>query len=72
MGSKYTKPIYVKKSTYRPGKKVKIIDPKQGIMSIEEYTKGMSLPFKNEIVLNSKGGAIDVGKGKDYIKDLIN
>ena len=39
MASKYNKPTYVKKSTYRPGKRVKIIDPKQGIMSIEEYTK---------------------------------
>ena len=68
---KYKKPIYVKKSTYRPGKKQYIIGNK-GVMSIEEYTKGMSLPFKNEIVLNSKGGAINVGKGKDYIKDLIN
>ena len=56
MASKYNKPTYVKKSTYRPGKRVKIIDPKQGIMSIEEYTKGMSLPFKDERVLNSTGG----------------
>ena len=58
MASKYTKPNYVKKSTYRPGKKVKIIDPKQGIMSIQEYTKEMSLPFKDERVLNSKGGRV--------------
>jgi len=63
MASKYTKPSYVKKSTFQPGKKVKVIDPKRGIMSIEEYTKGMSLPFKDERVLNSTGGRVKYSKG---------
>jgi hypothetical protein len=62
MASKYTKPTYVKKSTYRPGKRVKIIG-KKGIMSIEDYTKGMSLPFKDERVLNSTGGRVKYSKG---------
>jgi len=56
MGSRYYK---VNKSTFRPGKKVKIIDAKKGVISIEDFTKDMSLPFKDERVLNSKGGRVD-------------
>ena len=47
---------YVKKSPFNTRKRTMIVDPKDGIMSIEDYGKGKNFPGKIIRVLNAKGG----------------
>ena len=47
---------YVKKSPFNTDKKIMIVDPKQGVMPIEEYGKSKNFPGKIIRVLNAKGG----------------
>ena len=54
---------YVKKSPFNTRKKTMIVDPKEGIMPIEEYGKGKNFPGKIIRVLNAKGGRVEYSKG---------
>ena len=49
---------YVKKSPFNTRKRTMIVDPKEGIMSIEDYGKGKNFPGKIIRVLNAKGGRV--------------
>ena len=54
---------YVKKSPFNTRKRTMIVDPKEGIMSIEDYMKGKNFPALFMRTLNSKGGRIEYSKG---------
>ena len=61
MSSKYNRNKnfeYVKKSPFNTRKRTMIVDPKEGIMSIEDYGKGKNFPGKIIRVLNAKGGRV--------------
>ena len=61
MSSKYNrnkKFEYVKKSPFNTRKRTMIVDPKDGIMSIEDYGKDKNFPGKIIRVLNAKGGRV--------------
>ena len=49
---------YVKKSPFNTRKRTMIVDPKEGIMSIEDYSKGKNFPALFMRTLNSKGGRV--------------
>ena len=49
---------YVKKSPFNTRKRTMIVDPKEGIVPIEEYGKDKNFPGKIIRVLNAKGGRV--------------
>ena len=49
---------YVKKSPFNTRKRTMIVDPKEGIVPIEDYGKDKNFPGKIIRVLNAKGGRV--------------
>ena len=49
---------YVKKSPFNIRKRTMIVDPKEGIVPIEDYGKDKNFPGKIIRVLNAKGGRV--------------
>ena len=60
---------YVKKSPFNTRKRIMIVDPKEGIVPIEEYGKDKNFPGKIIRVLNAKGGRIGHSSGGAVLKN---